>query len=68
VRKTDASLRQHGASRFICVSVFALVERKNRNAKEELVCHFLPLRGQKMTHNKDKVPRCRRLERCEQKS
>src|SRR5215208_3383847 len=32
--QTLFSLRQHGTFHFSCVSVFALVERKNRNTKE----------------------------------
>jgi len=32
------------------------------------VCHFLPPLGQKMTHNNDKVPCCRRQTRCARKS
>jgi hypothetical protein len=35
--QTPFSLRQHGTSCFICVSVFALYERKNRNTKEDKV-------------------------------
>jgi len=33
--QASLSLRQHGTSHFICVSVFALYERKNRNTKED---------------------------------
>src|SRR5215203_1120671 len=35
--QASLSLRQHGTSHFICVSVFALIERKNRNTKEDKV-------------------------------
>src|SRR5215213_5417103 len=35
---------------------------------QSLVCHFLPSRGQKMTHIQDNVPCCRRRKHFEQKS
>ena len=35
---------------------------------QSLVCYFLPRPGQKITHNNDKEPCCRRRKRCERKS